>query len=425
MRASSAALVIGVALAACEAPTRRRSVGEQLELAQTALRAGRLEEARELVAAARAQDPSHLAAAQWSGFVADLTWRDEVAVEERMAAIRLARAGGATEQVAQLRGELGDQLFRAGRWGESATPLLAGAVGAQAERRRAFSVVAASLPYVRRFQGPLLTEQPFVPGETPEFICGTPGKQRPFAIDTGTSMTTLSSSFAEELGVRSRQRAGAALDGAGRSLDVEVGLLPEFRVGSVDIGAAPVLVVADRALVLRDLHGGAERVPRGVLGLDLIGACRLTIDPERGGVVLALPQGLPEARSVQCVRVGGRCLAPVEVEGARLWFVLDTGASHSSLTSAGLARIGRGRERAAPTFRRVRTVGGSVVSVREVRGLVLRCSEARFLQVTLPIVDRGETPGFPVHGVLGIDLLGRCRVTLDRGRVRLAAVEGG
>ena len=40
----------------------------------------------------------------------------------------------------------------------------------------------------------------------------------------------------------------------------------------------------------------------------------------------------------------GSCrLCMVEVEGARLWFVLDTGASHTSLTSAGLARLGRGR----------------------------------------------------------------------------------
>lgn len=424
MRAGFAALLVGVTLVGCGVTRRSRSVAEDLMLAQTALRDGRPEEARELVAAARAQDPENLATVQWSAFVADLTWRDEAAVEERMAAVRLARARGGDAQVARLRGELGDQLFRAGRWGESATPLLAGAVGEQAERRRALSVIAASLPYVRRFQGPLLTEQPFVPGETPEFICGTPGRLRPFAIDTGTSMTTLSSSFAEELGVRGRQPAGVALDGAGRSLEVEVGMLPDFRVGSVDIGTVPVLVVEDRALVLRDLHGGAERVPRGVLGLDLIGACRLTIDPERGGVVLALPQGLPENRSVRCVRLGGRCLVPVEVDGARLWFVLDTGASHTSLTSAGLARIGRGRQRATPTFRRVRTVGGSVVSVREVRGLVLRCSEARFLQVTMPIVERGETPWFPVHGVLGIDLLGQCRVTLDRGRVLLSAVGG-
>jgi hypothetical protein len=28
---------------------------------------------------------------------------------------------------------------------------------------------------------------------------------------------------------------------------------------------------------------------------------------------------------------------------------------------------------------------------------------------------------FPVDGVLGVDLLGQCRVTLDRGRARLSS----
>ena len=103
-------------------------------------------------------------------------------------------------------------------------------------------------------------------------------------------------------------------------------------------------------------------------------------------------------------------------------FVLDTGASHSSLTTLGLELLpGRGA-RATPSYRRVRTVGGSGVAVQEVRNLVMRCSEARFLQVALPVVDRGLPSLFPVHGVLGIDLLSRCRVTLDRGRVRLTAL---
>jgi hypothetical protein len=184
----------------------------------------------------------------------------------------------------------------------------------------------------------------------------------------------------------------------------------------------PVLVVDDEALQLRDLHGGPDRVPRGVLGLDLLAACRLTLDPERRSVVLELPRGLPEGSSVQCVRVDGRCLVPVSVEGVRLWFVLDTGATHSSLTELGARRLPGGTSRATPTFRRVRTVGGGLVSVREVRDLVLRCSETRFVDVSLPIVERRPAALFPLHGVLGMDLLGRCRVTLDRGRVRLIAL---
>ncbi len=420
--------------------TRRApvSIDSQLALAATALREGRLDEASELIVAARRRDPWHIDAARWSALMADLLWRDDDAIREQSAAIRLARkasetlarkasetsARKASEQaiVTELRGQLGDLLFQAGRWGESSSPLLAGALGEVASRRRAFAIIASALPFVRRFSGPLVTEQPLLSGQSPEFICGTSGLLRPFAIDTGTSMTTVASSFAEELGVRSKQAAGVAVDGAGRSLPIEVGLLSTFRIGNVDIGAVPVLVVSDRALHMRDLHGGPEHVPRGVLGLDLIAAARLTLDPERGSVVLELPQGLPIVDSVQCVRVEGRCLVPVVIEGKRLWFVLDTGASHSSLTTLGLDKLPDGKSRAVASFRRVRTVGGGLIAVREVRDLVIRCSNARFLRVTLPVVDRGRSDLFPVHGVLGVDLLSRCRVTLDRGRARLTAL---
>ncbi len=402
--------------AACASRPAAPSAGERLAAAARALSAGALEQAIELVRATRTAEPRLAAAAHWSAMLASMTWNDDAAIREMTAAVRLANG----DDVA-LRGQLGDLLFAAGRWNDSVAPLQAGAAAGDGERRRAFAAIAMLLPSSRRPQGPLVTEQPLLPGETPEFVCGIGDRQRPFAIDTGTSMTTIGRTFAEELVVRSPLAAGSALDGAGRQLPIEVALLPSFAIGDVEIGATPVLVVDDAALRLRDLYGGPDRVPRGVLGLDLLGAVRLTLDPERGSVVIEAPRGLPEAQSVQCVRVDGRCLVPVAVEGVRLWFVLDSGASHSSLSEAGLAALPGGTSRAQPTFRRVRTVGGGVLAVREVRDLVLRCSEARCLGVTLPVVPRGAVGMFPVHGVLGLDLLRQCIVTLDRGRARLVA----
>ena len=408
-------------VAACRSRHREVSFEQQLQAVAQSLREGRLEAAAELLAATRARHGNQAAVAVWSSVLAELTWRDEDAVRDMNTAVRAAVATGAPPvELAELRGRLGDLLFQAGRWGEAWTALTS-AEAPTSPQRAAFATVAAELPSVRQPRGPLLTEQPLLPGDAPEFVCGSGDRKRPFAIDTGTSMTTLGRSFAEELAVAHRVAAGEALDSGGRKLPIEVGVLPHFQVGDVDMGATPVLVVDDAALRLRDLFGGAERVPRGVLGLDLLAAMRLSIDPERASVTLELPRGLPTDQSVQCVRVDGRCLAPVTIEGVRFWFVLDTGASHSSLSDAGLARLPDGDARAVPTYRRVRTVGGGTVAVREVRGLVLRCSEARFSGVTLPVVPRGQGGTFPVHGVLGIDLLGRCRLTLDRGRARLIA----
>lgn len=407
-------------LAACAAAPPVTPVPMAIESIEAALRQGRIEQAADEAARLRAREPEDADAAQWNSVVADLLWRDQQAVEEQLAAIRIARRRGGGND-AELRGRLGDLLFQAGRWGEAAGPLEIGAIGAQQQqqRRAALAAVAQSLPFVRKQTGPLLTEQRLLAGDAPEFVCGSGDLQRPFAIDTGTSMTTLSNAFAAELGLRGRRPAGTALDGAGRALPVDVGVLPRFVVGDVDLGAVPMLVVDDLALTLRDLHGGPEHSPRGILGLDLLTAFRITLDPERGSVVFELPRGLRENESVQCVRADGRCLMPVTIDGARMWFVLDTGASHSSLTAVGAAALPGGEARAVASFRRVRTVGGALIAVREVRDLVLRASAARFTGVTLPVVPREAGGLFPVHGVLGVDLLSRCLVTLDRGRARL------
>ncbi|MCA8965330.1 MAG: aspartyl protease family protein [Planctomycetes bacterium] len=416
-------LAAGLGLAACVTREPLPSAAELLADATASLARGEVEAAAEFVHRARRVEPGDVAAAQWSAVIAELLWKDDLAIAEQWQALRNARGAGLDQAaLSEIQGRLGDLMFAAGRWGEATIWLQAGAVGEDAERRLAYASITRLLPFVRQQSGPFLTEQQLLPGDSPEFACGVAGRQRSLAIDTGTSMTTLSKGFAQELAAHSLQPAGFAVDGAGRKLQVEVGVLEQFAVGDVGIGSLPALVVADEALRLRDLQGGPARVPRGVLGLDLLAAFRLTLDPERASVVLELPTGLAESESVQCVRAEGRCLAPAVVEGVRLWFVLDTGASHSSLTQEGVAALPGGDARAVPAFRRVHTVGGNLIAVREVRDLVLRSSSARFQGITLPVVPRHASGLFPVHGVLGIDLLSRCRVTLDHGRAQLTAV---
>lgn len=410
-------------LAACitAPPEPQRDIA--LAAVATLLREGRIEQATERLGSMQPLDGADFELSQWRSLLAELLWRDDEAIRYQLTAVRRGRVAAVdVDTDATLRGRLGDLLFQAGRWGEATVPLEVGAVGSESTRRTAFAAVSRLLPFKLNQSGPLFTEQPLIGVDIAEFICSAGDLQRSFAIDTGTSMTTLSSSLATELGIRSRRQAGSAIDSTGSAVSVEIGLLNRFAVGDVQIGDIPVLVVADSAMVLRDLHGGPERVPQGVLGLDLLAAFRITIDPERNSAAFEVPRGLPEYGSVQCVRAEGRCLVPVTMDGMRLWFVLDTGASHSSLTPSGVEKLAPGR-RAVPSFRRVRTVGGGLLAVREIRELVMRVSEARFRGVVLPVVPRGSGNVFPVHGVLGMDLLAKCRVTLDSGRARVLALE--
>jgi hypothetical protein len=217
-------------LAACATRTPPPPVEAELDTVERALREGRVEQAVEIVTRARMRYPSSVAAAQWSSLVSEMLWRDDDAVREQAAAVRLARAAGYAAPVPEtLRGRLGDLLFQAGRWGECIAPLQAGPEGSDAVRRRAFATIAYWLPFVRKPAGPLLTEQPLLPGDSPEFLCGAGDRVRPFAIDTGTVMTTVSRSFAEELDVQGRRPAGTGEDGTGRSIEVEVGVCRRAR----------------------------------------------------------------------------------------------------------------------------------------------------------------------------------------------------
>jgi predicted aspartyl protease len=387
-----------------------------------ALRSGNIEQADVTRQRARARYPNNPEIIAWSVTVSGLLWEDDHAIAELDQLIGLLDPANPSAVAAN--GLLGDLLFQVGRFGESIMPLWQGVgTGADAERRRAFSQLARELPFRRKQAGPLATERPLAPDGQAEFECAVGDRHQVFAIDTGTSTTTLSRSLALTLGIRNLKAAGNGVDGVGQPLPLAAGILDRFAVGDVDLGSIPVLVLDDERFTMRDIFGGPERSPRGVLGFDLIALFRLTIDPRRHSVVLELPRGLAENTSVQTLRADGRCLLPVTVEGARLWFVLDTGASHSSLTDAGLLALPGGESRAVPGFRRVHTSGGTLIAVREVKDLVLRASEVRFRGVELPVVPRQESALFPVHGVLGTDLLRSCRMSLDRGRVRLEAIE--
>ena len=119
---------------------------------------------------------------------------------------------------------------------------------------------------------------------------------------------------------------------------------------------------------------------------------------------------------------------PVVIESRTLWFLLDSGASHSSLTRPGLERLPGGAERAQTTpARRVRSLGGPRLALRSVPDLTLRIGEVRFAGRELPVVRRqqprvglqGADAEFPVHGVLGADILLGCRLTFDSGELLL------
>lgn len=389
---------------------------------QTALQSGDVDLAQSVRTRARLRHPQNGAVLWWSATLSQMLWEHDRALAELRGVLRSPDRGGLSES--DCRGQIGGLLFRMGSYGESVPYLDAVDEGPDSERRRAFARLASELPYFRSQVGALAAELPLVRGSLPELVCSIGDKRRAFVLDSGTSMTTLSQSMAHELGVSPVIPVGMTTHDNGQTYPVSVGVLRQFALGDVQLGSIPVLIVEDHRLTLRDMFGGADARLGGVVGMDILSMFRMTLDPVRESVVLEAPSGLPEADSVRCLWLSDRWIVPVNIEGRQLWFVLDTGASHSSLTQTGLEALPGGANRVTPTHRRVRTAGGTTISVREITNLVVRVSEPRFSDVSLLVVPRATSGLFPVHGVLGADLLLLCRVTLDSGRVRLEARAG-
>ncbi len=416
---SATAVVLAAAVAAC-AGGRELDTPSAASFGATvrvALHRGDVQAADESLQRGRRAHPEDAGLREWQALLSHMRWRDVAAIELLRAVVDDPTVPETQRREAM--GRLGELLFRAGRYSDAVPFLEAASRDTQsAERRARLSRLARRLPTERIEPDHLAAELPLLDERPPELLCTVGDREQPFVLDTGASFTTLSRSLAAQLRVEVVSPAEDVLDGAGNRLTAAWGVLPELALGAVPLGPQPVLVVDDRYLRLRDAFGGLQRATDGLIGLDLLARFRVTFDPTRNSVLFGEPSGLDPATSVECVRHEGSCLVPVEIEGAKLWFVLDTGASRSSLSQEGLASLQGGDRRAVVAFQRVLTPGGSTRAVRSVPDLTLTVGAVRFAGVELLVVQRPRGQGFPIHGVLGADLVMRCRTTFDRGRLR-------
>ncbi|MEZ5964125.1 MAG: pepsin/retropepsin-like aspartic protease family protein [Planctomycetota bacterium] len=415
---------MGVLAAACGLFGRHgtaRSPAPLLQATQQALRAGDVLTMESLLARARQRFPTDCAVLSYDALLADMRWHDDIALADLRGVAQHTLDASA---LAEASGRVGDKLFTLGSWAECVPHLRAGA-GPTAEptlrvRRQAWADLATVLPPVRRDPLSVDVRLPFEPASVPELMTLLGLGHGAFVLDTGATFTTLSESLASTLHVDALVPIGEVHDGAGRPFPAAFGRIPDLVLGGLRLGAKPVLVVRDQTLSMRDLFGGPSRGVDGLLGLDVIVRFRLVIDPKERTVAISTPTGSVAGSTAPCLRVDGGLRVPVQVEGKSLWFQLDTGASHTSLTAAGIAQLPGGAARAVPGYRAVHAPGGERISVRELQNLQVRVSGASFSDVTLPVIDRPTgASGFPLHGVLGADLVLRCRTTLESGLLLL------
>ena len=379
---------------------------------------GNVTQAEDILLRARALFPEDELVLRWSAHVMQMQGQNLEAVDVLLTLSRFEQLE--TVSLAELRGQIGDLLFAAGRFGESFTYLRAGSTGGSRSHRAAKAVIIRAMPYAARPLRHGDGDVELITGPWPEMLCEFGSKTRRCLVDSGSSMSTMTESLAKDVGVTDIIEFGIVRDSLGREHKARIGALPGLTVGGVDMGPMPIIIVEDERLAMRDPFGGPDNPPEALIGLDVLSRFRVSLDLSQRLAAFRRPQGLGALKAENCLLVDGCYLLPIQVDGVRMWFILDTAASHSSLTNAGLKVLPGGERRVIPDHRPKANIRQFIS--RKVSGLVLETSRVKFTNIELPVVERAPSSEFPVHGVFGADLLQHCRMTMERGKVLLEQV---
>lgn len=424
--ANAKAIAIGVlaftVLGACKYFGRDRSPAPASDYVVAAVRElgkGNFDAAEDILLHSRARFPTDEVSLRWLAELNLMRWRDDAALDLLLELTLAERVTTVSRR--ELKGQVGDLLFRLGKYGESASYLRSGSEGEAAEQRRAKAFVTLGLPYVRGELEIEPTALRLIDGIWPAMLCQFGGKDRVCVLDTGSSMSAFAATMARDVGATDVSKFGLIGDSLGRRHFASIAIMPRLAFGDVELGPIPVLILDDERLSVRDLSVGPSNPPMGIIGLDVLSRFRFILDMSQNLAWLDPPRELHDRNTEPCLAVEGCLALPVRVDGVTMWFILDTAASHSSLTKRGLADLPGGDRRATPDYRSLKSLGDSFVS-KKVTGVVVQTSAVKFTGIEFPIVDRVTVGIFPVHGVFGVDLLRHCRMTLDGGRILLEQV---
>ncbi len=357
---------------------------------------------------------------RWSVELHRMQWRYREALSLLLELSRVEGLQTITRQ--EVMGQIGDLLFENGEYGRSAHFLYSGVAGPGSVHRRSKADLTLALPYIRHQITYRSVEAEIIGSTWPSLLCDFGDKTRLCVIDTGSTMSILSRGVAKDAEVSGVREFGAVRDSLGREHGADIGVLANLSIGGIPLNALPILVVDDQQLALRDPFGGPEDSPMAILGIDILSRFRVVLDYSSELVRLDSPGKLAELDSERCLLHEGCLVFPVRVDAVDMWFILDTAASHSSLTRAGLALLPGGDRRVVPDHRYTKSLAGRGLISRQVGNMVLQSSGVRFSGVVMPVVERTTSAAFPVHGVFGVDLLRHCRLTMDSGRIRLDQV---
>lgn len=193
------------------------------------------------------------------------------------------------------------------------------------------------------------------------------GKQHAFWLDTGSSLSIVSSGLAEECGMKPLIRDTLEVSTTTGRVAAQAGAIEQLDLGAFRIRNTAALIVDDNRMQVR--VGDGNGVPivtqiEGVIGYDIISRIDLRIDYLNRRVTIMKPEVNPRMPRTgrNLFWVGTPVVRLVTSKGVPLHFNLDTGAQESYSTDALISKT------KARTLNGERRLVGGLAGITIVRG---------------------------------------------------------
>jgi hypothetical protein len=240
-------------------------------------------------------------------------------------------------------------------------------------------------------------------------------KDRTFLVgtDTGSNMSILYKSVADEMAIAVYGRPIRVQTATGETVEGRIGVVPEIFLGPILIKNAVFVILPDALFGPGETRG--DRGRRGLLGTPILSALREFTETADGDLIIpASPRPRPERN--MCFS-GFMPVVEVRFRGNRLSLCLDTGSSATYLYPTFLRRyFGEINSRSSVRRSMVSSIGNfRAVAVRVLDTFAVQAGgrdlDLRRVQVHSQ-ATHADSRRF--HGTLGLDILAFCsRMTLN------------
>ena len=241
------------------------------------------------------------------------------------------------------------------------------------------------------------------------------GKDYNFWLDTGSSLTMLSSDVARDLNIQPLVSDTLEIVTSTGRVKAQPVLIPQLQLGPLQVDNVPSMIVDETMMQMREPESmllSKQVKIDGIIGFDIIRQLDVELDYGEGIIRLRNPATSRTENDRNMFWVGLPIIRMASTEGIPLHFGLDTGAQVTFVTETLLDKLQISPARVES--RRVGGLGGEI----SMRAPVM--PDVRLLVRGFPIIFRGAAVRAPVYqvlasldGVLGGDIWNSGIVRID------------